>query len=642
VLTLDSFPRPVKIILSHEPHVGFKYFIAAAGMPKDCLGLRTKLQIEYHRLLTWSDAAGLIEAEYGQELPEVLKADKLVMVAVLTQVKILMEEFATQNGRYEQLKILETPAQKQEALETNVREEFASIAVKYEKSAKKRRHARGTNHLIAMGKNIMDVVTEPKRLRWVVFDEGVFKDLLRQLTEYNNYLHELMQGHHARKLEEMTRSTFVEMVQVRSTVEELKWLVTASMIRGVGGVLSAHGDSARERNDDILQSLATFKRSSIATDDPKAEKPPQYEDIIVSARKPYTSINYEEPSSDNPAAGVQLHERCVAKLISSDGHNLEQKHVWIEWKAYATRLDRKRDRQIPLEQNVRRVTELVTLLQMPKPAEFRIPKCLGYFDDRDDTEESDHKPRFGLIFEKPNAYQETPPPVTLLYAISTLECPSLADRIAIAHEVASSLLYLHAVRWLHKGIRPDSIIFFREASPFKAASYVKYTEPYLTGFEYARPERDGTSTTSGQTSNYYELYRHPSYQGISAQGNYRKTFDIYSLGILLLEIAAWEPIQDIIGMEDYEKRTAVELEAIPKIILASSSSILKNLEKVMGREYRIAVESCIKGSSALGLDLGDDENDVVVGAKLQSEFTEKVLGALGGIVALKRNSFSVT
>lgn len=629
-------------ILSYDLYVGFKYFIAAAGMPKTCLGLRTKLQIEYHRLLTWSDAAGLIEAEYGQELPEVLKADKLVMVAVLTQVKILMEDFATQNGRYDQLKDFNTPAQKEKALQTNIQEEFASITLKYEKSAKKRKHIRGTNHLIAMGKNTKDLLVDPKRLQWVVFDEDVFKDMLRQVTEYNNYLHELMQGHHARKLEEMTRSTFVEMVQVRSTVEELKWLVAASMIRGRGGASTTPADSARECNDDILHSLAMFKRSSIATEDPKAEKPPQYEDIIVSARKPYTSIDYVESLSDSSTSDVQLHERCTAKLISSDDHQPEQKYVWIEWKAYVTRLDRKRGRQIPLEQNVKRVTELVTLLQMPKPAEFRIPKCLGYFDDRDDAEESDHEPRFGLIFEKPNAYQETPPPVTLLDAISNLECPSFTDRIAIAHEVSSSLLYLHAVHWLHKGIRPDSIIFFRELSPFKAASYVKYTEPYLTGFEYARPERDGTSTTSSEISNYYELYRPPSYQGVNAQGKYRKTFDIYSLGILLLEVAAWAPIQDIIGLENYEKATAAELEAIPKKILASSSNILNKLETVMGQKYRIAVESCIKGGSALGLKLGDDENDVMVGAKLQREFTEKVLGALGGIVVLKKDLLSAT
>src|SRR5207248_5211198 len=207
----------------------------------------------------------------------------------------LMEDIATQNGRYDQLKDNETPAQKQEAMETNLLEEFASITVKYERSAKKRKHIRGTNHLIAMVKDVKSIITEPKRLRWVVFDEVVFEKLLRQLTEYNNYLHELMQGHHARRLEEMTRNTFVEMVQVRSTVEELKWLVTASMIRGVGAAFNEPVGNARDRNYDMLQSLALFKRSTIATDDPKAEKPPQYEDVVKSAHKSYITIEYTEP-----------------------------------------------------------------------------------------------------------------------------------------------------------------------------------------------------------------------------------------------------------------------------------------------------------------------------------------------------------
>lgn len=53
-------------------------------MPLQCRYLLTCLQIEYLRLLDSSEVAGLVECENGQDLPDSLKADRLVLVAILT------------------------------------------------------------------------------------------------------------------------------------------------------------------------------------------------------------------------------------------------------------------------------------------------------------------------------------------------------------------------------------------------------------------------------------------------------------------------------------------------------------------------------------------------------------------------------
>src|SRR2546423_1688714 len=141
------------------------------------------------------------------------------------------------------------------------------------------------------------------------------------------------------------------------------------MIRGVGPAFNEPVGNARDRNYDMLQSLALFKRSTIATDDPKAEKPPQYEDVVKSAHKSYTTIEYTEPldntstaedatldpqSPDNPSpADVALLKRCAGKFTPDDEHNKKQRHVWIECKPYVTR--KKPNRQTPLPENVKRV-----------------------------------------------------------------------------------------------------------------------------------------------------------------------------------------------------------------------------------------------------------------------------------------------
>lgn len=57
---------------------GYQYFVAAAGMPDDCHYMRTRLQIEYLRLLDWTEVAGLIEYKDGQDLPDSLKSDRFV------------------------------------------------------------------------------------------------------------------------------------------------------------------------------------------------------------------------------------------------------------------------------------------------------------------------------------------------------------------------------------------------------------------------------------------------------------------------------------------------------------------------------------------------------------------------------------
>jgi hypothetical protein len=645
-------------------NIGYQFFIAAANMPKHCLHLRTKLQIEYCRLLDWSEVAGMIEYEYGQDLPEILRADKLVLVAILTQIKTLMDDFAALNGKYVQLKPGEAEADKVAARDVDLTSEFSSVELKYEANALKRKHMRGTNHMFAMVKNVKDVASEPKRLRWVAFDEQVFKDMLCKLVEFNDYLRELLDSHHARKLDETTRNTYLEMVQVRSSVEQLQNLFAAAMVLGGRDISAAstggiHGEGnqvlrAQRENDLVLKSLAQFKNVSIATDMTQKQKPSEYTESVKSVRKEYTSVSYSLPQSlpQMPSAsGPSISDTfSVAETLVPESGEAEvtevedtekraigqyypgtnqERQIWIEWKPYQSKYHSTKKREEPLKENVTRVSELVALLQMNKPAEFCVPTCLGYFDDRDDELDSEHPERFGLIFEKPKQALKEAAPVSLLEAISHQDCPSLTDRVALAHKISTSILYLHAVRWLHKGICSDCIIFF-PASPGTGID-ISYGEPYLSGFEYSRPDRDGV-TTATQRPLSDDVYQHPSYQGVKGGGTYRKTYDIYSLGIVLLEIAYWKPIPKIIEFVDPAFPTEAEVEGIRSTLLADGSNYLGMLKAGMGRKYWSAVETCIKGGAELDVGEKDNEMDVIVGAKLQRAFTEKVVGNLAAIV----------
>ena len=579
--------------------------------------MRVKLQIEYSRLLDWCEVAGLIELEDGQNLPENLRADRLTVVAILTEIRVSMEDLAEIRGKYVEFSLTADSVTEKAAIETDMLEEFSHLAISYEKEPGQRKAIRSRNYIARGSSMASSIVRNPKRLKWVAFDKDIFLKLLGRLTELNDYLQELMHGHQARALEVATQKTYLEMVQMRASVAELTHLVTAAMLLQEHHGVEASSAPARRRNEKALASLADFK-SINATHDALVRK---HSCVQKSSATP-SQLNYSQIYYNNDSALASTSDsriRTEGKLYPGNG---TEQHVWIEWKAYNTSYDRHLEKHVPLSKNLRRVKELVSLLQSDKPRQFCAPRCLGFFNDRDDTKDSDHSARFGLVFEKP---EDDASPVSLRQMIFTEPKASLTDRIFLAHRISTCILYLHAVNWLHKGLRSDGVMFFRDFDTSRI------TKPYITGFEYARPDKDSeTTTTAVEFADYLMLYVHPNYQGYEAKGTYRKTFDIYSLGIILLEIAYWKRIEDILEIDTHNAKPA-QLKAVRERLLQPGSGYLAFVKENLGDRYYTAIRSCIEGRSAFGIGADENEGDVQTGARLQHSFTTSVVDALESI-----------
>ncbi|KAF6218527.1 hypothetical protein HO133_005876 [Letharia lupina] len=596
---------------------GYKYFIAAAGMPEDCRYMRVKLQIEYSRLLDWCEVAGLIELKDGQDLPDSLRANKLTLVAILTEIRVSMEDLAGIRGKYVDFNSAGDTASEKAAIETDLLGEFSHLAISYEKEPAQRNHPRSRNYIARGTSMASKVVKHPKRLQWVLFDKDVFLKLLGRLTELNHHLQELMQGHQARALEIATQKTYLEMVQMRASVAELAHLVTAAMLLQEHHGVESSSASTGLRNQKALASLATFKSLNATHDVLVREHSGVHQTNTSPSQFYYSQIYYDNGSALASTSDSRI--RTEGKLYS--GHGTEQ-HVWIEWKGYNTKHDRGLEKHVPLPKNLKRVKELVSLLQSDKPKQFHAPRCLGFFDDRDDIKDSNHDARFGLVFEKP---ENSASPVSLRQIMFTRPKASLTDRISLAHKLSTCVLYLHAVNWLHKGLRSDGVIFFPDSDT------PSITEPYVTGYEYARPDKDGqTTTTTVEFADYLMLYVHPNYQGSDAKGTYRKTFDIYSLGIILLEIAYWKPIEQILDIDTHTAKPA-QLKAVRERLLEPGSGYLAFVKENLGERYYTAVKSCIEGRAAFGIGTDEVEGDVQTGARLQHGFSTLVVDALESI-----------
>ena len=587
-------------------------------MPHDCRYMRTRLQIEYSRLSDWTEAAGLIEYDGGQHLPDILKTDRLVLVAILTEIRSSMEDLADINGRYIDLQPDEDPVKKKQAMKLELIEEYSDIALSYEKRAAERKYLRGLNHIVRGTAMAKDIIKHPKQLEWVAFDRDVFKQILVRLTELNDHLHEMMHGHQARALEAATERTYLEMVQVRTSVDELKHLVTAAMLLQERDTGESSRSVLRRRNEKSLAALAGFKSLNAANEAHSSHKPPAYESAMKRTRLTFSSMSSLCDTTNSCGLFSSVRTRTEGKYYPSNG---TERHVWVEWKTYKTEYDSRLDKHVPTKKTVRRVEELVALLQSEKPEQFCAPRCLGYFDDRDDTAESQHDYRFGLVFEKPNP--DSMP--KSLHQMLPERKPSLTNRVFLAHKIATCVLYLHAVDWLHKALRSDSILFFPDNN-----NNANLGQPKLTGFEFARPDKHGETTTTGEANEWCELYVHPNYQGSNAKGTYRKTFDIYSLGIILLEISYWKPIEQIVGI-DPDCAQLAELKSIRSRLLDPEAGHLAQVLADQGEKYHEAVKCCLEGRPAFGIGEEEDEADVLTGAKLQHAFMTHVVDALESI-----------
>lgn len=123
--------------------------------------------------------------------------------------------------------------------------------------------------------------------------------------------------------------------------------------------------------------------------------------------------------------------------------------------------------------------------------------------------------------------------------------PSLEDRFRLAFNLTSSLLHLHAKGVLHRNINSRNVVFFDKNSNFPSSESKPWKEgiirrPFLTSFDQCSEDVYG-HIEEPFISN---IYRHPQVER-GQRSMFKPSYDIYSLGLLLLEIGLWMPISKL-------------------------------------------------------------------------------------------------
>jgi serine/threonine protein kinase len=173
--------------------------------------------------------------------------------------------------------------------------------------------------------------------------------------------------------------------------------------------------------------------------------------------------------------------------------------------------------------------------------------------------------------------------------------PLLGERFELARALAESVYELHASGWLHKGISSHNVIFFTSDGGNESITKA----PYLIGFGYSRPDTS-IAISLVKSTDLHELYQHPelrknNMERLKLGGSrirYQRTHDLYSLGLVLLEIGLWERISEFMeeSMNPYEFTS--------KLLRVCE----RDLGHRMGLAYSNVVMKCIRG-------IGGDEED---------------------------------
>lgn len=205
--------------------------------------------------------------------------------------------------------------------------------------------------------------------------------------------------------------------------------------------------------------------------------------------------------------------------------------------------------------------------------------CLGYTDDAAQS-------RYGLVYKAPASSFST---LHALIASSDLKTPDLDDRVRLAATLAVALWSLHSLDWLHKSLCTSNVLFFPSAfstsahSPTAAAALVPaVASPFLSGFDASRPDLDTALSVAPRNPSIRDLHRHPG--ALRGGRPYCKAFDVYSLGLVLLEIGLWKPLQTY-----YKPHYSAERWR-DKVVLAV---LVPGLASKVGRRYKEVVEMCL-------------------------------------------------
>ena len=224
--------------------------------------------------------------------------------------------------------------------------------------------------------------------------------------------------------------------------------------------------------------------------------------------------------------------------------------------------------------------------------------------------------------------------------------PSITSRVRLCKQTATAVLYTHTASLVHKAIQPDAILLLNKIDSDDSQKNTGTTTspktaplgiPFLTGFGQARQETPDTHSSLRHSTHWeQDLYAHPSRQG-QPTAKYTMAHDIYSIGVILLEIGLWRSFviwnsfindftidEAVLGTEGklifrrMKERRAGAGQELKRLFEGLAAQELPN---VMGERFCEVVLRCL--GAVEGKLVGETEAAAAVPERVQRETPER-------------------
>jgi len=430
------------------------------------------------------------------------------------------------------------------------------------------------------------------KFRWAIRDRDKFATAVKLL------------GEHVDTLIALTSSV---------SKEVFGQLVAAKVVSAMHdpAVLKDAGDS---KGDGLNQVLAIVKLLQSGAADIVGELEPEPESALTLKKgaisnlipQPATSTQPGQTNQPTKVSTTNTETQTLSLGTFQPPGNALPIPVWVEWRYITSHLPE--PQRAAMKSRIKRLGYL--LKKVNSQPVFRVPNFIGLYEDPNyglGTETT----RWGFMFSVPEgdfapSISSTmtkgsfPNPLSLKDYIKGAKMehiPTLGQRVKLAVSLSITFAMLHSAGWLYKGFSSQTVWFF---TPFKGRGQgpPPLENPYITGFSSSRPS-DHKSLERKQIGDQYWL--HPA----TSRG-FTKRLDLYSLGVVLLEIGLWYS-----AMDRVPKQHSGSPEAFHQYL---STKTVKELGFRTGRLYQEVVETLLN----IGNFLADDDDETLTRELFQS------------------------
>ncbi|KAM0340368.1 hypothetical protein ACHAPU_010504 [Fusarium lateritium] len=305
----------------------------------------------------------------------------------------------------------------------------------------------------------------------------------------------------------------------------------------------------------------------------------------------------------------------------------------VEYRIYS---DGASEREIRQDRKI--VREAARILRQADPTFMGLLFCSGFLWDSLEC-------RFELHFPLPEGLGNPRSLLNLLLDPINKKSGAkhpLNHRIALAKSLVVAIFILHSANFVHKQIRPDTIIILDQmpsielsvsavgaTDPAKLTYPYAISNPFLVGFDNVR-KVDAASLMLPVEEWEKNMYLSPERHRLQPGDEFNMQHDLYSLGVVLLEIAFWTSFQDKkssqLGKIIWRDESQSDLRS-PEELKKKYMSLAKgSVPRLIGQKYADVVMACLTGlkSEQEGFENLEDDDGIIVGTRYILEIIKKL------------------